>query len=207
MKSPYLSMNLFVRLPEPSCPPKPKKPKFVKPKKPCKRHPRKRRHRPVFPCPPKNHRRCVPVKEMRSISYCPPPQPPPSPPTPPPPLPPIIPVIPIDPVKPANNIIIDKECCGSILIQGVQPDFQIWENDVIAMINLVQISITSSASSTQPLEVLIEGNEQKKLTVPPGSTINYIGQRVLAVIIPSQGNELTYVEGRYAISISIRLTG
>ncbi|AZN42007.1 hypothetical protein [Paenibacillus albus] len=75
------------------------------------------------------------------------------------------------------------------------------------MINLVQISITSSASSTQPLEVLIEGNEQKKLTVPPGSTINYIGQRVLAVIIPSQGNELTYVEGRYAISISIRLTG
>ncbi|WP_090573165.1 S-Ena type endospore appendage [Paenibacillus sp. OV219] len=115
--------------------------------------------------------------------------------------------MPIDPVKPANNIIIDKECCGSILIQGVQPDFHIWENDVIAMINLVQISITSSASSTQSLEVLIVGSEQKKMTVPPGSTINYIGQRIHAVIIPSQGDEFTYVEGRFAISISIKLPG
>ncbi|MNQ78855.1 hypothetical protein D3C85_937770 [compost metagenome] len=107
----------------------------------------------------------------------------------------------------AQLTTINKECCGNILLQGNQPGFRIWEMDVDSRIEVAQISIFSNASSTQALEVDIETNEvdNKRLSIPPGSTINFIGQCVKAITVSSLGDEMGYVEGKYVISTTLQI--
>ncbi|GKU79446.1 hypothetical protein L3i20_v238430 [Paenibacillus sp. L3-i20] len=62
-----------------------------------------------------------------------------------------------------------------------------------------------NSNSTEALEVLIKGDERRRLYVPPGSTTNYIGQGITSVKIPTQGNESTYIEGKYVISTTLQL--
>ncbi|SFS61850.1 hypothetical protein SAMN05428962_1542 [Paenibacillus sp. BC26] len=112
---------------------------------------------------------------------------------------------PPDPPKKLKTYTFDKECCGSILLQGEQSEFQLWELDVYSMQTLTQISIFSNEKSTQALEVDIVGLTTKQMLVPPGSTVNYIGQSVTAVLVPAQGSESTYIEGKYVISTTLTL--
>lgn len=79
--------------------------------------------------------------------------------------------------------------------------------DVDSKIEVAQISIYSSSSSTQALEVDIETDvvDNKRLSVPPGSTINFIGQSVKAITISSLGDEMGYVEGKYVISTTLQI--
>ncbi|WP_177245692.1 hypothetical protein [Paenibacillus sp. BC26] len=49
------------------------------------------------------------------------------------------------------------------------------------------------------------GLTTKQMLVPPGSTVNYIGQSVTAVLVPAQGSESTYIEGKYVISTTLTL--
>jgi hypothetical protein len=104
------------------------------------------------------------------------------------------------PTKGSSNLVVDKECCGNILMQGQQSGFYIWETDVDSTITIAQISIFSSSSSTQAIEVKVDGTESKILSVPPGSTINFIGQGTKSIFISVQATEMTYVEGKYVIS-------
>lgn len=91
------------------------------------------------------------------------------------------------------------------MIQGYQPEFQIWETDVDTNINVVQISIYSNPTSTDILKVELIGEEMKQLYVPPGNTINVVSQGIRSIMISSQGNEFTYIEGKYTISITLQL--
>ncbi|BFT70955.1 hypothetical protein PAENIP36_23970 [Paenibacillus sp. P36] len=91
------------------------------------------------------------------------------------------------------------------MIQGEQPGFYIWESDVDSNITIAQISIFSSSSSTQALEVKVDGTESKILSVPPGSTINFIGQGTKSIYISAQATEMTYVEGKYVISTTLQV--
>jgi hypothetical protein len=111
------------------------------------------------------------------------------------------------PPPPAPLTTINKECCGNILLQGNQSGFRIWEIDVESKIEVAQISIYSSSSSTQAIEVDIETHDadNKRLSVPPGSTVNFIGQGVKAIAISSLGDEMSYVEGKYAISTTLQI--
>ncbi|NOU68318.1 hypothetical protein GC096_30265 [Paenibacillus sp. LMG 31461] len=111
------------------------------------------------------------------------------------------------PPPPPPLTTINKECCGNILLQGNQPGFRIWEIDVESKIEVAQISIFSSSSSTQAMEVDIETHDgdNKRLSVPPGSTINFIGQSVKAIAISSLGDEMSYVEGKYVISTTLQI--
>lgn len=109
------------------------------------------------------------------------------------------------PIKYASNLVVDKECCGNILIQGQQAGFYIWEMEVDSNITIAQISIFSSSSSTQELEVKVDGTESKILSVPPGSTINFIGQGTKSIYISVQATEMTYVEGKYVISTTLQI--
>lgn len=103
------------------------------------------------------------------------------------------------------NLVIEKESCGNILIQGNQPGFHIWESNVEACISVTQVSIYSNPNSTDAIEVEINGDEKKQLVVLPGNTISFLGQGITSVIVSTKGNELTYVEGKYAISYTIDL--
>lgn len=116
-----------------------------------------------------------------------------------------VPIIIDPPTKCAPNLVVDKECCGNILMQGQQSGFYIWETDVDSNITIAQISIFSSSSSTQPLEVRVDGTESKILTVPPGSTINFIGQGTKSIFISVQATEMTYIEGKYVISTTLQV--
>ncbi|CAH1205193.1 hypothetical protein PAECIP111891_02705 [Paenibacillus allorhizoplanae] len=111
------------------------------------------------------------------------------------------------PTPPAPLTTINKDCCGNILLQGNQPGFRIWEIDVESKIEVAQISIYSSSSSTQAIEVDIETDyaDNKRLSIPPGSTINFIGQGVRAIDISSLRDEMAYVEGKYAISTTLQI--
>ncbi|WP_144406969.1 S-Ena type endospore appendage [Paenibacillus sp. IHBB 10380] len=145
---------------------------------------RTRRFSPVFPCPPKPCHRQRSEPRRCTIPHC---------------------IHPADPAKHPSKFVVEKDCCGNILIQGKQLGFQIWEIDVESNINVAQISIYSNSMSTDALEVEIDGAERKYMYVPPGSTTNFIGQGIKSIKISSQGNELTYVEGRYVISTTFQL--
>ncbi|WP_407871809.1 S-Ena type endospore appendage [Paenibacillus sp. P36] len=151
---------------------------------PCrKKEAPRRRPSLVFSCPPKH------CKGHKSIPWAYP-----------------IPLPSTDPpVKTVSNLVVNKECCGNILIQGEQPGFYIWESDVDSNITIAQISIFSSSSSTQALEVKVDGTESKILSVPPGSTINFIGQGTKSIYISAQATEMTYVEGKYVISTTLQV--
>lgn len=153
-------------------------------KKCCKKRLRRKRCFPIFPCPPKrcHRKRPRPCPIPIPVPCC---------------------IDPIDPVKP--NIPVEKECCGNLLIQGGQPAFQIWENDVDSKISVVQITIYSFSSSTESIEVEIDGDEIKHMTVPPGNTTNFIGHGIKTVKVSAKGNEHAYVEGKYVISITLHL--
>ncbi|NQX57457.1 hypothetical protein HQN88_01125 [Paenibacillus qinlingensis] len=73
-------------------------------------------------------------------------------------------------------------------------------------IEVAQISVYSSSSSTQAIEVDIETDaDNRRLSVPPGSTINFIGQCVKAVDISTLSDEMSYVEGKYVISTTLQI--
>jgi len=152
-------------------------------KKCCKKRVRRKRCFPIFPRPP---RRC------HSRRPCPRPWPRPCP------IPPCV-----DPIS--RNTIVEKECCGNLLIQGNQTEFPIWENDGGSNIKVVQITIYSSPTSTDPLDVEIVGTDTKQMHVPPGNTINYIGHDIKSVKVSAAGNEFKYVEGKFVISTTIEL--
>ncbi|SDW61591.1 S-Ena type endospore appendage [Paenibacillus sp. CF384] len=109
------------------------------------------------------------------------------------------------PKKHKASYTFDKECCGSILLQGEQSEFQLWELDVLSTQTLTQISIFINDKSTQALEIDVVGITTKHMIVPPGSTVNYIGQSVTAVRVPSQGSDSTYIEGKYVISTTLTM--
>ncbi|OAS14971.1 S-Ena type endospore appendage [Paenibacillus oryzisoli] len=168
-----------------------------KQKKRCYRQPTTRSTHSVLPCSRSRYPTNKPKPEWNlnpkliynpMVRPCPPPKPPHCHPLPPP-------------------TTINKECCGNILLQGNQPGFRIWEMDVDSKIEVAQISIYSSASSTQALEVDIETDvvDNKRLSVPPGSTVNFIGQGVKAITISSLGDEMGYVEGKYVISTTLQI--
>ncbi|MGO4185798.1 S-Ena type endospore appendage [Paenibacillus sp. MCAF9] len=102
-------------------------------------------------------------------------------------------------------MLVEKECCGNILLQGNLTGLQIWETDIEAKVKLAQITIYSSPSSTDPLEVEIVGTETKLMIVPPGNTVNFIGEGIKSVKVSAKGNELLYIEGKYVISTTIGL--
>lgn len=150
-------------------------------KKCCKNRARRKKCYPIFPCPPKRCHRPRPKPRPCPIPPC------------------------VDPVKQPCNCIVEKECCGNILIQGNQTGFNIWETDIESEIKVVQITIYSSSSSTDTLDVEIEGSETKHMNVPPGNTINFIGQGIKSVKVSAAENELKYIEGKYVISTTIEL--
>ncbi len=124
------------------------------------------------------------------------------------PVTPVTPVIPVNPVKPCHKIkeiVIEKECCGNVLFQGKQPEFLIWEADVDSQTTIAQVSVFSNATSTDALNVDINGEEQKRIVVLPGNTSNFIGQDVKSVKVSVEGNDFTYVEGKYVISTTLQL--
>ncbi|ANY69098.1 hypothetical protein BBD42_23395 [Paenibacillus sp. BIHB 4019] len=92
-----------------------------------------------------------------------------------------------------------------MLVQGKQPEFLIWEADVDSQTTIAQISVFSNATSTDALNIDINGEEQKRIVVLPGNTSNFIGQGVKSVKISVQGNDFTYVEGKYVISTTLQL--
>ncbi|WP_343223639.1 S-Ena type endospore appendage [Paenibacillus oenotherae] len=112
---------------------------------------------------------------------------------------------PVDPAKKPGNRLVEKECCGNLLIQGKQPGFQIWGAAVELGNRVAQISVYSNPTSTDILEVEIEGTEKGHLYVPPGNTVNFLSQGIQSVKISVQGNEHTYVEGKYVVSITLDL--
>lgn len=121
------------------------------------------------------------------------------------PVTPVDPIDPPDPVKPPSNIIVEKECCGNLLIQGVQPGFQIWQSDVESNLIVAQITIYCSPASTEAIEVEALGDERKHMYIPPGNTTNFVGQGIKLIKVLTQGNKHTYVEGKYNISTTIHL--
>ncbi|MZQ83065.1 hypothetical protein GQF01_13205 [Paenibacillus sp. 5J-6] len=144
----------------------------------------KRRPSLIFRCPPSH------CKSQKTIPWA---------------YPIKVPTLIESPIKCAPNLVVDKECCGNILMQGQQPGFYIWETDVDSHITIAQISIFSSSSSTNALEVRIDGTESKILSVPPGSTINFIGQGTKSIFISVLATEMTYVEGKYVISTTLQV--
>lgn len=105
------------------------------------------------------------------------------------------------------DFVVEKDCCGSILIQDKKQDFQIWEFEVeSSIISLIQISVFSNANSTHPLIVEIECAEKIRVYVPPGNTTNFIGQNIHAIKVFTESNEEDlYVEGKYTITSTIQL--
>ncbi|WP_438351094.1 S-Ena type endospore appendage [Paenibacillus sp. FA6] len=153
-------------------------------KKRCENRRRSRRCFPIFPCPPKRCQRQRPKPRPRPIPQC---------------------IVPLEPEKYPSNLIVEKECCGNILIQGIQPVFQIWETDIDSNISVVQISIYSNPSSTDTLEIEINSEERKLLYIPPGNTTNFVGQGIKSIMISSQGSNSTYIEGKYNILTTFQL--
>lgn len=84
-------------------------------------------------------------------------------------------------------------------------EIPIWEADAATNVVLVQISIYSNPTSSDLLEVEIDGLEKKHIYVMPGNTRNYIGKGIKSINVSAQGNEFTYVEGKYNISSTIEL--
>ncbi|UKS28898.1 hypothetical protein LOZ80_08220 [Paenibacillus sp. HWE-109] len=177
-----------------SCKPKKKRKCCCIPKKKrCEKQEPRRPVFPVYPCPPKR----MHIKKRNRNCYLSPPC-----------FRPVDPVNPVDPVDPGKSqisTVVDKECCGNIMLQGKQPGFIIWENDVDANMSVVQISIFSNSNSSEALEVEVEGETRKTMFVPPGSTTNLIGKGITSVKIVTQGNELSYVEGKYVISTTLQI--
>lgn len=122
-----------------------------------------------------------------------------------PPIPPWPPIPPVPPIPPTRcEQLIDKECCGSILVQGVQPSFQIWQSGVECYANIIQVSVYSSGNSTNPLIVDIVGEEDRQFVIQPGNTVNFIGRSIHIVRVSVQNaNEFSYVEGKYVVSTSL----
>jgi len=112
---------------------------------------------------------------------------------------------PVTPVLPQARGTIEKECCGNLLIQGNQEGFRIWESDTDASRNVLTIAIYSSQSSTEAIPVEIVGSEQKRLEIPPGNTVTFIGHNIKSVSIPSTPNVHMYAEGKYVISATLPL--
>ncbi|RXZ78682.1 hypothetical protein EBB07_25970 [Paenibacillaceae bacterium] len=115
------------------------------------------------------------------------------------------PPIPADPGNPSTGRTVEKDCCGNLLIQGIQPAFQIWETDVEAITNVLQVTIYSSPSSTDTFEVEFDSADKRSMTVLPGNTTTFISQGINAVKVSSRGNALTYIEGKFAISATLTL--
>lgn len=161
-------------------------------KKRCENRRRRRKSRgfPALICPPKCCHRQRPEPGTCPIPHC---------------IDPIHPVHPIDPPKDPSSHAVEKECCGNILVQGKQHGFPIWETDVELNTTMVQVSIYSNPASTEDLKVAIDGEERKHFSVPPGNTTTFIGQGIKLITISSQGNEFTYVEGKYVISMTLHL--
>jgi hypothetical protein len=53
--------------------------------------------------------------------------------------------------------------------------------------------------------VEIDGEQVKFMTVPPGNTTNFVGHGVKTVKVSAKGNEQTYIEGKYVITITMHL--
>jgi len=212
-------VSIFIVKIAPSCRIKNKRKKKCKPKQICcrkrkKEHSRRccrrrrRRRSPIFPLPARCLRKRVkPVPMLvppHEVIYR-------SAPCPVMPAPPNSPADPIDPVDPITPVIppvrgtIDKECCGNLLIQGNQAGFHIWESDANASRNVLTIAIYSSQSSTEAIPVEIEGAEQRRLDVPPGNTVTFIGHNIKSVSIPATPNVCMYAEGKYVISATLPL--
>ncbi|WP_341277911.1 S-Ena type endospore appendage [Paenibacillus sp. FSL H8-0537] len=175
-------------------------------KRRCRNRRRKRRVRPVFLNRPKRFRKILSFPITFPTAPCLDPVYPVNPVIPVNPVNPINPINPVKPCKNANDIVIEKECCGNVLIQGKQPEFLIWEADVDSQTTIAQISIFSDAASTDALNVDINGDELKRIIVLPGNTSNFIGQGVKSVRLSVQGNDFTYVEGKYVISTTLQLS-
>ncbi|WP_138751037.1 S-Ena type endospore appendage [Paenibacillus sinopodophylli] len=133
--------------------------------------------KPIFPCPPKRCRK----KRPESLNCC---------------------SRLADLLTAASKLILEKECCGNLLIQGNQAEHEIWATDMEAKKNVVQISITTSSSSTDMLYVKIIGKKKHQMKVTAGNTSTFVGHDVQSVIVCVQGNEQTYIDGKYAISAS-----
>ncbi|BBI31925.1 S-Ena type endospore appendage [Cohnella abietis] len=100
----------------------------------------------------------------------------------------------------------DKECCGNFLIQGHQTKSQeIWRAGESICVDLAQISIFNSPSSTSFLEVKITGNEQLSLQVYPGNTSTFTGHNVKTIQVSAKEGDHTYIEGKYCVTTSFRL--
>jgi len=172
----------------------------------CRR--RRRRRSPIFPLPARCVRKRVkPAPMLQETIY----RSVPIPLTPAPPNNSVNPIDPRDPIDPVTPVIppvrgtLDKECCGNLLIQGNQAGFNIWEGDADASRNVLTIAIYSSQSSTEAIPVEIEGAEQRRLDIPPGNTVTFIGHNIKSVSIPSTPNVYMYAEGKYVISATLPL--
>lgn len=164
-----------------------------------KRCSKKRRRKkvcyPVFPRPQKCYHRHRPILCSCRAPHCVYP------------VCPIVPPIPCDPVDPPNpsRYIVEKECCGNILIQGNQPAIQIWSAEVDTNTTVVQIGIYCNTTSTDILEVEIRGKENEHISIPPGNTSNFVGVGITSVNVSSQDHHLTFVEGKFNISTTVHL--
>lgn len=151
---------------------------------------------PVFPRPPKCHHRHRPMPCSCRVPHC---------------VDPVCPIIPpkpcdpVDPPKPSSRLIIEKECCGNILIQGNQPAIQIWAAEVDTNITVVQVGIYCNSTSTDVLEVEIMGEENQHISIPPGNTSNFVGMGITSINVSSQDHHLTFVEGKFNISTTLHL--
>ncbi|WP_256758287.1 S-Ena type endospore appendage [Cohnella sp. WQ 127256] len=117
-----------------------------------------------------------------------------------------MPVDPVTPVLQPQKLVVERECCGNILLEGNQPGFLIWESDVQSNVTVTQISVYCDSSSTDSLQLEIDGEEKRNMYVPVGNTANFIGQGVHTISISSKGNTtMSLVEGKYVITTTLQL--
>ncbi|MFD0589686.1 S-Ena type endospore appendage [Paenibacillus sp. GCM10027627] len=140
---------------------------------------------PAYIAPPKLHYNYGSGRRRRHCTHCTHPVPPPA-----------------DP----PSTVVEKECCGSILIQDRQPGLLIWECDVKSRKSVIQVTILCNSNSTQALNVVINGREKVRMKIQPGNTSNYIGEDVHTVSVSvDESKELPYVEGRYSITTTLQM--
>ncbi|WP_209859932.1 S-Ena type endospore appendage [Paenibacillus shirakamiensis] len=112
-----------------------------------------------------------------------------------------------DPYAWPPSHVVEKECCGNILITDQQSHIQIWEMEVNSLNTLVQLSLFSSPGSTDVLNVDIQGLDKKELTVTPGNTVNFIGQSIHSIRLSAHGDKQMYIEGKYVVSTTVQIEG
>lgn len=118
-------------------------------------------------------------------------------------------VTPVDPPElPRTNPIqfVEKDCCGNFLIQEDQiKPIQLWAVGESIQVDLAQISIFNSSSSTGFLEVEITGAEPMNLQVYPGNTATFTGQNIRSIEIAARATSPVYIEGKYSVLSTFRV--